>query len=81
MTAQAIRAARVLPSSSSQLIQDGVVLVQGDRIKLVGQWATLEKDLEGVPVRDLGDVTLMPGLFDCHVGHAFAVGPRFTHSQ
>jgi hypothetical protein len=29
----------------------------------------------------LGDVTLMPGLFDCHVGHAFAVGPRFTHSQ
>ncbi|KAJ3455923.1 hypothetical protein MRS44_017405 [Fusarium solani] len=67
MTAQAIRAARVLPSSSSQLIQDGVVLVQGDRIKLVGQWATLEKDLEGVPVRDLGDVTLMPGLFDCHV--------------
>ncbi|KAL2670357.1 hypothetical protein Neosp_014824 [[Neocosmospora] mangrovei] len=67
MTVQAIRAARVLPSSSSHLIQDGVVLIQDERIKLVGHWATLEKDLEGVAVRDLGDVTLMPGLFDCHL--------------
>ncbi|KAH8660079.1 amidohydrolase [Xylariales sp. PMI_506] len=65
--AQAIRAARLLPSSSAPLIQNGVVVIEGGCITHVGAWAALKDQLEGIPVQDLGDVTLMSGLFDCHV--------------
>lgn len=65
----AIRAARLLPDSASELIHDGVVVVEGDRVKLVGAWAALRENVANTPVKQLGDVTLMPGLFDCHVGH------------
>ncbi|KAL1859764.1 hypothetical protein VTK73DRAFT_7460 [Phialemonium thermophilum] len=66
----AIRARRVLTSSSAELLDDGVVVVDGEKIANVGTWAELGDSLVGsdVAVRDLGDVTLMPGLFDCHVG-------------
>lgn len=68
MMASAIRAARVLPHSSADMIEDGVVIVNGDRIQKVGTWAAISQEVaDGIPVTDLGDVTLMPGLFDCHV--------------
>jgi imidazolonepropionase-like amidohydrolase len=65
----AIRAARLLPDSASPLIQDGVVVLKGDRIDLVGPWDKFEDHVykNNITVKDLGDVTLMPGLFDCHV--------------
>lgn len=69
----AIRASRLLLDSSSQLVDDGVVLVENKRIKEAGPWATLQKKLEGIPLKDLGNVTLMPGLFDCHVCHNSSV--------
>ncbi|KAL3475448.1 hypothetical protein BJX99DRAFT_259395 [Aspergillus californicus] len=61
------RAARLLPTSKADLISDGVVVVESDRITQVGAFTTLADRLVNVPIRDLGDVTLMPGLFDCHV--------------
>ena len=64
----AIRAARLLTSSSAELLDDGVVIVEGETITNLGRWVELKDTLAGVPVKDLGDVTLMPGLFDCHVG-------------
>lgn len=66
----AIRAARVLPSSQADIIQDGVVVVCGDRITKVGTWDSLKDSHGASTVEDLGNVTLMPGLFDCHVSHA-----------
>lgn len=65
---QAIRAARLLTSSSAELLQDGVVVVDGETITNIGIWSELKDNLADIPVEDLGDVTLMPGLFDCHVG-------------
>ncbi|KAH6995670.1 hypothetical protein BKA56DRAFT_694922, partial [Ilyonectria sp. MPI-CAGE-AT-0026] len=63
----AIRAARVLPSSQADIIQDGVVVVCGDRITKVGTWDSLKDSHGASTVEDLGNVTLMPGLFDCHL--------------
>lgn len=65
---RAIRASRVLVSVSAEIIHNGVVIVDGERISKVGSWNDL-KELHGAEhIEDLGDVTLMPGLFDCHVG-------------
>lgn len=65
--ATAFRAARLLPNSAAEVIEGGVVVVRDGRIEKVGPWKDLEASLADVTVRDLGDVTLMPGLFDCHV--------------
>lgn len=57
----------MLPSSQAGIIHDGVVVVSGDRITKVGSWDSLKDSHGASTVRNLGDVTLMPGLFDCHV--------------
>ncbi|KAJ5113989.1 hypothetical protein N7456_002523 [Penicillium angulare] len=63
----AIRADRLLTSSLVEVIQDGVAVVDGETIVQVGSWIELSETLTGIPIKELGDVTLMPGLFDCHV--------------
>lgn len=55
----ALRAARVF--NGERLVDRPVVLVAGDTITAVGVTPP-----ESVPVLDLGDVTLLPGLIDCH---------------
>jgi imidazolonepropionase-like amidohydrolase len=66
-TQKVFRAARVWPSSAVGLIEDGVVAVEGDRIAFAGAWADVKDQYPAESIRDLGNVTLMPGLFDCHV--------------
>jgi imidazolonepropionase-like amidohydrolase len=66
--ATAIRAARLLTHSAADVIEDGVVLVRNGRIEVAGSWLTYQLNIPSdAIVRDLGDVTMMPGLFDCHV--------------
>ena len=75
LTAQATRPAdttilhdaRLLDVEAGRVIEPGEVLVRGGLIVEVGQRVTSSA---GVPVRDLGNVTLMPGLIDAHV-HLF----------
>ncbi len=62
-----LHAARLLNVSAGTVIQPGEVLVEGDRIKAVGQSVDHP---QGAKVIDLGDVTLMPGMIDAHV-HLF----------
>ena len=57
----AVRAARLLDVRAGRYVERPVVLVVGDRIESVGGSAP-----EGVPVIDLGDRTLLPGLVDAH---------------
>lgn len=68
----AIRAHRLLTSSSADIIPDGAVIVDGARIIAAGPWDEVGRANPGpAEVVELGDVTLMPGLFDCHVHLSF----------
>jgi imidazolonepropionase-like amidohydrolase len=62
-----LHAARLLDVSAGKVIQPGEVLVEGNRIKAVGQSVDHPQDAK---IIDLGDVTLMPGMIDAHV-HLF----------
>ena len=57
----AIRAGRLLDVRSGRYVEHPVVLVSGDRIESVGASVP-----EGVPVVDVGERTLLPGLIDAH---------------
>src|SRR5882762_5012466 len=59
----ALKAARVFDGKSKALIQNGVVIVQGDKIVDVGSNVPISS---GVKVIDLGDATLSPGFMDAH---------------
>jgi len=59
-----LRARVVLPVSSPP-IENGAVVVYGDRIKAVGPWPELRARYQ-VEVFDLGDVALLPGLVNAH---------------
>jgi len=63
-----LRAARLLTGAYADVVTDGGVLVDDGRIAAAGPWAAVAGSVpDGVGVLDLGDVTLMPGLIDCHV--------------
>ena len=59
----ALKAARLFDGKSRALIQNGVVLVQGDKIVDAGANAAVPPDAQ---VIDLGDATLSPGFMDAH---------------
>lgn len=77
-----VRADRLLVDSSAPIVADGAVLVEGDRILDVGTWASLQYRVSaGDEVVTLGDATLMPGLFDCHVHLSFDPGSGTTTTK
>lgn len=79
--ATCLRAARLLISSASEIIQDGAVFVEGGIIVSSGPWYEIQPTLpEITKILDLGDVTLMPGLFDCHV-HLFMDPSSFQTTE
>jgi imidazolonepropionase-like amidohydrolase len=57
----ALRAARVFEPSDASVVRHGVVVVQDGRIE-----AVTDVPPANVPVLDLGDTTLLPGLIDTH---------------
>src|ERR1700730_3115007 len=59
----ALRAARLFDGKSRSLVQNGVVLVQGDKIVDAGANVPIPPDAR---VIDLGDATLSPGFIDAH---------------
>ena len=58
-----LRAARLFDGKSNTLVQNGVLLVQGDKIADVGSNLPTP---DGAQVIDLGDATLSPGFMDAH---------------
>ena len=62
-----VRAARLVDVEAGKILGDRGVWVEGDRIKEVGPIADVRthapRDVEEV---DLDDVTIVPGLIDCH---------------
>lgn len=67
----AVRAARLLDVKSGSVVNNAVVLIEGERISAVGAGLAVHA---GAKVIDLGDVTLLPGLIDCHT-HLLSSGP------
>src|SRR6266536_2670442 len=59
----ALKAARLFDGKSRALIQNGVVVVQGDKIADAGANDAIPPDAQ---VIDLGDATLSPGFMDAH---------------
>jgi cytosine/adenosine deaminase-related metal-dependent hydrolase len=47
-------------------IANGAVAVSGRRIRAVGRWEQVHKTFPRVPVVDLGDAALLPGLINAH---------------
>ena len=62
-----LHAQRLLDIAAGRIVSPGEVLIEGTMIREVGSSVTHPA---GVIVRDLGDVTLMPGMIDAHV-HLF----------
>jgi imidazolonepropionase-like amidohydrolase len=58
-----LKAARLFDGKSNMLVQNGVVIVQGDKIIDVGSNLPTP---DGAQVIDLGDATLSPGFMDAH---------------
>ncbi|MGH9541325.1 MAG: amidohydrolase family protein [Terriglobales bacterium] len=63
----ALRAAGYVDVRSGRLVPQAVVLVKGDTIEAAGSGLAIPA---GARVVDLGNLTLLPGLIDCHV-HLF----------
>ncbi|HLY62149.1 MAG TPA: amidohydrolase family protein [Terriglobia bacterium] len=59
----ALRAARLIDGKSEVTVNNGVVLVEGQKITAVGSGLEIPPDAK---VIDLGDATLLPGLIDAH---------------
>src|SRR3982074_1547680 len=59
----ALKAARLFDGKSRTLMQNGVVVVQGDKIVDLGSNLPIPSDAK---VIDLGDATLSPGFMDAH---------------
>jgi aminodeoxyfutalosine deaminase len=59
-----LRARTVLPVSRPP-IENGAVLVAGNRIGTVGSWSDLKSEA-GEVIHDLGEVILLPGLVNAH---------------
>jgi len=59
----ALKAARLFDGKSKTLVQNGVVIVQGNKILDVGSNLPVPC---GARVLDLGDATLSPGFMDAH---------------
>jgi imidazolonepropionase-like amidohydrolase len=59
----ALRAARLFDGKSKTLVQNGVVIVQGEKIVDAGSNLPVP---EGTRVIDLADATLSPGFMDAH---------------
>src|SRR5205809_1314107 len=58
-----LKGARLFDGKSKALVQNGVVIVQGDKIVNVGSNLSVP---DGARVIDLGDATLSPGFMDAH---------------
>ena len=63
MTLNGYRAARLVDGTGGPVRDDAVVLCDGERIDRV----VAAETAPSVPVEDLGDVTILPGLVDAHV--------------
>lgn len=59
----AIRAGHLIDTKTGTVINNAVILIEGEKITAVGAGLSIPTDAE---VIDLGNKTVLPGLIDCH---------------
>jgi len=64
----AIRAGRLIDVRRGQVVNNAVILIDGERITAVGQGLNIPADAE---IIDLTGMTVLPGLIDCHTHLTF----------
>ena len=65
------RRRRLLPCVDRTVIDDGTVVIDGDRIAWVGPTTEVPDEYAGVPSTDATGRTVMPGLVDAHMHISF----------
>ncbi|HEX6505069.1 MAG TPA: amidohydrolase family protein [Terriglobales bacterium] len=61
-----IKAGHLFDSHSGRLLANQGVLIEGNRIKEVGEFSTVQGHASGARVVDLSSATVLPGLIDAH---------------
>lgn len=61
-----IKAGKLFDARSGHMLANQAILIEGDRIKEVGNSATVAGHAPGARVIDLASATVLPGLIDCH---------------
>ncbi|GAA0640437.1 amidohydrolase family protein [Brevundimonas lenta] len=61
----ALTGARLITMNGEQVIENGVIIIDGNRIEAIGPAASTPVPA-GVPVMDMSGKTIMPGLVDAH---------------
>jgi imidazolonepropionase-like amidohydrolase len=74
----ALKAARLFDGKSKTLVQNGIVIVQGDKIVDVGGNVAIP---QGAKVIDLGDATLSPGFMDAHTHLTFDYSGNYNERR
>jgi imidazolonepropionase-like amidohydrolase len=64
----AVKAARAFDVRTGAMIENAVIVIEGDRVKTIGAKAAIPAEVE---VIDLGSKTVLPGLIDCHTHLTF----------
>ncbi|MEA2491764.1 MAG: hypothetical protein QOH21_3556 [Acidobacteriota bacterium] len=67
----ALKAARMFDGTGNDIVNNAVVIVEGDRIKAIGGAIPAGAEI------DLGDVTLLPGFIDAHTHLSGQSGENF----
>lgn len=67
-----LRAERLFDAKSAQVVQDGGIAVEGDRIVDVGPADAVIGRNGGVPIRTFAGCTMLPGIVDTHVHLTFS---------
>ncbi len=67
----AVKAARALDTRTGAMINNAVIIIDGERIKEAGANVAIPPNAE---VIELGSKTLLPGLIDCHTHLNFDLG-------
>jgi imidazolonepropionase-like amidohydrolase len=73
----AVRAARMVDVKAGKLVEHPQIVVRGKEIVSVG--SASDAPPVGAEVVDLGDLTLLPGLIDCHTHLSMAIEGDFVN--
>jgi imidazolonepropionase-like amidohydrolase len=61
-----VQAGKLFDARNGRMLVNQAILIEGDRIKEVGDSAVLAGHAPGARVIDLSSATVLPGLIDCH---------------